>query len=1374
MRTVPPFPHIVPGLNGGALQFLLITRNPILRLERASFENQPDLLQVDLSFNQMVWISKGAFLGVPSLRSLSLRGNRLAQLPHQVFMPVFMLEDLDLSKNQLRNIPTSLEGLVYLRRLSLFGNPLHCPCELVDFSISLIQLETSRAKVTCLTPPEVANFQLVDLGRRILNVTNTTRMCGYQDVDDSERQHFIQTQPFVPMPKDLKYAWPWPHCPLRDFGGVQWPFISDSSEDEGSLVDGEEDTQFYAVTMSLGIPRWTDTPQSVHVVAGDMVHFVCGADGQRDLQISWAVPLNATKHMRLLRRREILEIYETHDYHEGTYTCIVTSAEGQRISADATLRLVQPTKARITVAPPADNNVAIVGSDLELLCSSKGRPRPKISWLWQEETLPLHLVTGGRYIVRSYPSGMEPSALELYSLKAQNKYIKDSVAASETTSVLHIRNISQKDAHGRYICYASNRMGSARVSTIIQVLTEREASLMYSKSVRPPQISTAPKVMKETEETNLSWDELVRHVIEKARVRIEAAIKNTADRLRDPSRRRSSADVASLFRQPSRAALELAKAAEVYEAVVDEVNSILRQGGHRKLDMHDLPEAEELTPEKESDPNSRQAFGIQLSADQLAIISQLSGCQESSSIDQCSQQLCFHLRYRSVDGACNNFNHPRWGAALAPFKRLLPPQYENEINTPVGWSPTRMYFGYPKPSARLVSIKLLGDATLLGRHTSRLKSLEEWNKIRREKTRLIQGGHFSNRSTTSLELSPFSMWKFNFEEIKNNMKDFEEEHGSLFDEDDKYSGMLMQWGQFLDHDLDFTPVDASISRYSDGLNCNETCVHDPPCFPIMVAPDDPRIKHRCIGFSRSSATCGSGSTSILLGKPHYREQLNQITAFIDASNVYGSDEFENSQLRETLHDEGKMRTGMPTPANKPLLPFNIRGQVDCQADPSQDFVPCFKAGDHRSNENLGLLTMHTLWVRQHNVLADGLRSLNADWSGDRIYHEARKIVGACMQAITYQVWLPMILGPEGMKLMGRYTGYDDKVNPTISNEFATAAMRFGHTLVSPIQFRLDENWEPIPEGHLQLHQSFFAPDRMLKDGGMDPIIRGLLFNGVRDRSRNPPLNVELTERLFSMAHELALDLAALNIQRGRDHGLPGYTEYAHRFCGFGDSAHPDSFDDLAPRISNPVTRERLRMVYGHPGNIDLFAGAILEDLLPEARVGPTFACMIADQFKRLRDGDRFWYEYQGVFTPAQLAEIKRAGSSLSRLVCETADNITEVPKNGFLRPSVSDDIVPCSKVPKINLEAWIDCSLASSEFNPVGSSLLRRRRSAEHVTSDSCPIHENDAKISIQNMQKQVSELSRKLEDVLVQVNEMKSTWRLTSNLKNTTVNPTG
>lgn len=182
-----------------------------------------------------------------------------------------------------------------------------------------------------------------------------------------------------------------------------------------------------------------------------------------------------------------------------------------------------------------------------------------------------------------------------------------------------------------------------------------------------------------------------------------------------------------------------------------------------------------------------------------------------------------------------------------------------------------------------------------------------------------------------------------------------------------FSAMLMQWGQFIDHDLDFTPVDASNRRFSDGLTCNETCINEPPCFPIPIPPGDRRARNRiCMGFARSSATCGSGATSILLGKPHYREQINQITSFIDASNVYGSHQLELDELRDLEYDEGKLREGMPTAAKTRLLPFNTRSPVDCQLDASQLHVPCFLAGDHRANENLGLLSMHTLWMREHN------------------------------------------------------------------------------------------------------------------------------------------------------------------------------------------------------------------------------------------------------------------------------------------------------------------------------------------------------------------------------------------------------------------------
>lgn len=116
--------------------------------------------------------------------------------------------------------------------------------------------------------------------------------------------------------------------------------------------------------------------------------------------------------------------------------------------------------------------------------------------------------------------------------------------------------------------------------------------------------------------------------------------------------------------------------------------------------------------------------------------------------------------------------------------------------------------------------------------------------------------------------------------------------------------------------------------------------------------------------------------------------------------------------------------------------------VDCRRNFRESDVGCFLAGDIRSNEQLGLLAMHTIWFRQHNFLAERLRILNPRWDEDTVFQEARKIVGAQMQHITYSEWLPYIIGEQGMEILGAYRGYDPNVNPTISNEFTTAAFRF--------------------------------------------------------------------------------------------------------------------------------------------------------------------------------------------------------------------------------------------------------------------------------------------------------------------------------------------
>jgi peroxidase len=197
----------------------------------------------------------------------------------------------------------------------------------------------------------------------------------------------------------------------------------------------------------------------------------------------------------------------------------------------------------------------------------------------------------------------------------------------------------------------------------------------------------------------------------------------------------------------------------------------------------------------------------------------------------------------------------------------------------------------------------------------------------------------------------------------------------------------------------------------------------------------------------------------------------------------------------------------------------------------------------------------------------------------QVYHETRKIIGAMMQHITFTHWLPKILGNKGLTMMGSYQGYDPHVNPTIVNEFATAAFRFGHSLIQPILFRLNESFQEIPEGNLPLHRAFFAPFRLVEEGGIDPLLRGLYAAPAKKRMPGEFLNQELTEKLFVMANAVGQDLASLNVQRARDHGLRFYNDY-RELCGLPRARY---FHDLSTEITHRETLEKLEALYGHPG-----------------------------------------------------------------------------------------------------------------------------------------------------------------------------------------------
>lgn len=396
------------------------------------------------------------------------------------------------------------------------------------------------------------------------------------------------------------------------------------------------------------------------------------------------------------------------------------------------------------------------------------------------------------------------------------------------------------------------------------------------------------------------------------------------------------------------------------------------------------------------------------------------------------------------------------------------------------------------------------------------------------------------------------------------------------------SDMFWQWGQFLDHDIDL----------SDGS--------DPPeAAPIAVPRGDPAFDPQgtgqvSIAFNRSRHDGGEQR-----GQP--RQQINEISAWIDASQVYGSNPERALALRR-LDGSGKLRSSAGA-----LLPTTLHA-----SDPEGDYA--FHAGDLRVNEQVGLIALHTLFMREHNRQAERIAQRDRRLNDEQIYQAARAMVAAQMQAITYREFLPLLLGEDAL---ASYRGYQAGADGRISNEFSTAAFRLGHTLLSPALLRLDERGRALEAGHLSLADAFFVPWRIRDEGGIEPILRGLAAQRCQDLDRF--VVDEVRDFLFGLPGQGGFDLASLNIQRGRDHGLPSY----HQLRVATGQPPARDFDQLSP---DRATQRALREVYASVEQVDAWTG-LLSEPPRHGIVGETLYRILREQFTALRDGDRFWYQH---------------------------------------------------------------------------------------------------------------------------------------------------
>jgi len=446
------------------------------------------------------------------------------------------------------------------------------------------------------------------------------------------------------------------------------------------------------------------------------------------------------------------------------------------------------------------------------------------------------------------------------------------------------------------------------------------------------------------------------------------------------------------------------------------------------------------------------------------------------------------------------------------------------------------------------------------------------------------------------------------------------------------------FGQFMDHDMDNTP-DGGAS------------------LPIAVAAGDP-IGPDPLPFTRSliDPTTGPGT-----GKP--AQQITVVTAYFDLSQIYGSSQVVADALRTFTN--GQMKT---SPGNMPPLDnttYFTAAQIaalnmenDSEAVPESDL---FAAGDVRANENIELSALQVLFLRNHNRLAAIFQADHPDWTDEQIYQEARKINIAQYQNIIYSEWIPAVMGPRALM---PYTGYKPNVNATIANEFSTVAYRFGHSLVSPSIARDGNDGQEIgtsaEDGDIPLALDFFDP-YLLNPSGIIDLLTGLLSTSIgpilkADADGNgQAMDVlavsALRNLLFGNGIEGGQDLIALDIQRGRDHGVANYN-------GLRTAMGLPAVTSFAQITRDVDVQQELAAAYpGGVGTIDAFEGGLAEDHVPGSDVGPLFQTIMANQFQRLRDGDRFFYlgenfdsEEAGIFQQANtLANVIMANTGVTNL-----------------------------------------------------------------------------------------------------------------------------
>jgi hypothetical protein len=396
-------------------------------------------------------------------------------------------------------------------------------------------------------------------------------------------------------------------------------------------------------------------------------------------------------------------------------------------------------------------------------------------------------------------------------------------------------------------------------------------------------------------------------------------------------------------------------------------------------------------------------------------------------------------------------------------------------------------------------------------------------------------------------------------------------------------------------------------------------------------------------FVRTRAIPGTGTSA-----SNPRRQVNDQTGWLDGSVIYGTSAERLAELRRFVGGELLYDDINGVPRNWKCLPMAGHGN------------PCLKrlAGDERANVAPGILSLHGLFVLEHNRWARELAKANPSWNDETLFQEARKRVIAELQAITYREYATALLGNP----LPTYTAYNASLDPRIDPSFAIAAYRYGHSGIDSTYWCITKSGDVCSGGNLLLREVYFDPSYLDDGATISNLIRGMVMH--------PEGNIDtsMVADLRNHVEGMMSDLAARDIMRGRDFGLPSFVQ-ARRNLGM---SVPTSWADVT---EDPRVQARLKAAYNDDlSQLDLWVGGLAESGSSGSFIGPTFKAIIRDQFLRLRDGDPFYFgnkelgttladgTFKRYFTDAEIDELSR--TSLSAIIKANTDYL-EAPNSVF-------------------------------------------------------------------------------------------------------------